>query len=93
MKTKKELNQIQKGLVGQRFNSIGHLNLYLSEELETNISLKNYENPYTTGYDYALRYILSYDNYRDLNIIIFYLKDRKNNLFITEAYLMVNKKH
>lgn len=93
MKTIKELKQIQKGLEGQRFNSIEHLNLYLSEELETIISLAKYENSYLIGYDYALRYNLSYDNYRDLNIIIFYLKDRKNNLFITEAYINIEKRY
>lgn len=93
MKTNKELKQIEKSLVGKRFNSIGQLDLHLSAKLETDINLAKYENPYTTGYDYALRYILSYDNYRELNIIIFYLKDRKNNLFITEAYFMVNKNH
>lgn len=93
MKTNKELNKIQKGLVGKRFNSIGQLDLHLSNELETDISLEKYENTYFTNCDYALKYDLSYDNYRDLNIIIFYLKDRKNNLFITEAYINVEKRY
>lgn len=89
MKTNKELKQIQKGLVGQRFTNKKSLQAYLEMELNVEkIELEeNVDNVFFTECDYNLQCELTLNEEEDLNIVIFYLFDRQGQIFITEAYI------
>jgi hypothetical protein len=89
MKTNKELKQIQKSLVGQRFTNKKSLQAYL--EMEINVEKieleENVDNVFFTECDYNLQCELTLNEEEDLNIVIFYLFDRQGQIFITEAYI------
>jgi hypothetical protein len=89
MKTNKELKQIQKSLIGQRFTNKKSLQAYL--EMEFNVEKieleENVYNVFFTECDYNLQCELTLNEEEDLNIVIFYLFDRQGQIFITEAYI------
>ena len=92
--TKKEFQdlrrEIQARYLHNRYQNKNHLQKDLSEFLNKEIKLSRRNNDYFVGCDFGLSCDVTIDDETDLYITIFYIKDRQEQLYITEIWVTTN---